>query len=589
MSDSKETPNSDVSDKIEYQVLARKYRPTDFSNLIGQDAMVRTLKNAFESGRLAHAFILTGVRGVGKTTSARIIARALNCVGQDGNGEATIEPCGECEFCQAIAEDRLVDVLEMDAASRTGVDDVRELIEGVRYKPVSARYKVYIIDEVHMLSRNAFNALLKTLEEPPAHVKFIFATTEIRKVPVTVLSRCQRFDLRRVDIETLSANFSEIAEKEGVKVTDAAISLIARAADGSVRDGQSLLDQVVATAAKDNAELGEDVVRDMLGLADRERSFDLFELVMKGNVSGALDMLDADYANGADSVLVLQDLLEVVHWLSRVKVTPDIADGPMVPESDRDRGKDLTSRLSMRALTRAWQMLLKGLREAQSAPSPIQAAEMILIRLAYLADLPTPADVVKSINESSGETPNVHPTGGGGNGGGQPVVNAGQQTVQTQAAPQIMPQAETQAMAEIAPEVLSSPQTFEDVIALADKMNERILRSNLVSNVHLVRFEPGTIVFQPGDNMPREFSHELTRFLNGTTDRRWVVTISLDEQGAASVQQREDAVQVARRDKIAQTSFMQSVMETFPGAEIAEVRELGGPEEIVVEEIEGED
>jgi len=589
MSDPKETPNSDVSDKIEYQVLARKYRPTDFSNLIGQDAMVRTLKNAFESGRLAHAFILTGVRGVGKTTSARIIARALNCVGQDGNGEATIEPCGECEFCQAIAEDRLVDVLEMDAASRTGVDDVRELIEGVRYKPVSARYKVYIIDEVHMLSRNAFNALLKTLEEPPAHVKFIFATTEIRKVPVTVLSRCQRFDLRRVDIETLSANFSEIAEKEGVKVTDAAISLIARAADGSVRDGQSLLDQVVATAAKDNAELGEDVVRDMLGLADRERSFDLFELVMKGNVSGALDMLDANYANGADPVLMLQDLLEVVHWLSRVKVTPDIADGPMVPESDRDRGKDLTSRLSMRALTRAWQMLLKGLREAQSAPSPIQAAEMILIRLAYLADLPTPADVVKSINESSGETPNVHPTGGGGNGGGQPVVNAGQQTVQTQAAPQIMPQAETQAMAEIAPEVLSSPQTFEDVIALADKMNERILRSNLVSNVHLVRFEPGTIVFQPGDNMPREFSHELTRFLNGTTDRRWVVTISLDEQGAASVQQREDAVQVARRDKIAQTSFMQSVMETFPGAEIAEVRELGGPEEIVVEEIEGED
>ena len=589
MSDPKETLNSDLSDEIEYQVLARKYRPTDFSNLIGQDAMVRTLKNAFESGRLAHAFILTGVRGVGKTTSARIIARALNCVGQDGNGEATIEPCGECEFCQAIAEDRLVDVLEMDAASRTGVDDVRELIEGVRYKPVSARYKVYIIDEVHMLSRNAFNALLKTLEEPPAHVKFIFATTEIRKVPVTVLSRCQRFDLRRVDIETLSANFAEIAEKEGVKITDAAISLIARAADGSVRDGQSLLDQVVATAAKDNAELGEDVVRDMLGLADRERSFDLFELVMKGDVSGALDMLDADYANGADSVLVLQDLLEVVHWLSRVKVTPDIADGPMVPESDRDRGKDLTSRLSMRALTRAWQMLLKGLREAQSAPSPIQAAEMILIRLAYLADLPTPADVVKSINESSGETPNVHPTGGGGNGGGQPVVNAGQQTVQTQAAPQIMPQAETQAMAEIAPEALSSPQTFEDVIALADKMNERILRSNLVSNVHLVRFEPGTIVFQPGDNMPREFSQELTRFLNGTTDRRWVVTISLDEQGAASVQQREDAAQVARRDEIAQTSFMQSVMETFPGAEIAEVRELGGPEEIVVEEIEGED
>jgi len=588
MSDPIDTPNSEVSDEIEYQVLARKYRPTDFSNLIGQDAMVRTLKNAFESGRLAHAFILTGVRGVGKTTTARIIARALNCVGPDGNGEATIEPCGECEFCQAIAEDRLVDVLEMDAASRTGVDDIRELIEGVRYKPVSARYKVYIIDEVHMLSRNAFNALLKTLEEPPAHVKFIFATTEIRKVPVTVLSRCQRFDLRRVDIETLSANFAEIAEKEGVKITDAAISLIARAADGSVRDGQSLLDQVVATAAKDNAELGEDVVRDMLGLADRERSFDLFELVMKGDVSGALDMLDADYANGADPVLVLQDLLEVVHWLSRVKVTPDIADGPMVPESDRDRGKDLTGRLSMGALTRAWQMLLKGLREAQSAPSPIQAAEMILIRLAYLADLPTPAEAVKSINEPSADGPAPSATGGG-NGGGQPVVNAGSQAVQAQTAPQLAPEIEPQAIAETAPEALASPQTFEDVIALADKMNERILRANLVSNVHLVRFEPGTIVFQPGDNMPREFSQDLTRFLNGKTDRRWVVTVSLDEQGAASVQQREDAVKAAQRDEIAKTPFMQSVMETFPGAKISEVREIGGPAEIVAEDIEGED
>ncbi|MBT3917411.1 MAG: DNA polymerase III subunit gamma/tau, partial [Rhodospirillaceae bacterium] len=400
----------------------------------------------------------------------------------------------------------------------------------------------------------------------------------------TVLSRCQRFDLRRVDIETLSANFAEIAEKEGVKVTDAAISLIARAADGSVRDGQSLLDQVVATAAKDNAELGEDVVRDMLGLADRERSFDLFELVMKGDVSGALEMLDADYANGADPVLVLQDLLEVVHWLSRVKVTPDIADGPMVPESDRDRGKDLTGRLSMGALTRAWQMLLKGLREAQSAPSPIQAAEMILIRLAYLADLPTPADAVKSISEPSADGPAPSPTGGG-NGGGQPVVNAGSHQVQAQVAPQIEPQA----IAETAPEALASPQTFEDVITLADKMNERILRANLVSNVHLVRFEPGTIVFQPGDNMPREFSQDLTRFLNGKTDRRWVVTVSLDEQGAASVQQREDAVKAAQRDEIAKTPFMQSVVETFPGAKISEVRELGRPAEIVAEDIEGED
>jgi len=601
MSDPKDIPednsSAEVSDNGEYQVLARKYRPTDFTALIGQDAMVRTLKNAFESGRLAHAFILTGVRGVGKTTTARIIARALNCVGPDGKGDATIEPCGKCEHCQAIAEDRSVDVLEMDAASRTGVDDIRELIEGVRYRPVSARYKVYIIDEVHMLSRNAFNALLKTLEEPPAHVKFIFATTEIRKVPVTVLSRCQRFDLKRVDIETLSENFKQIAEKEGVKISDAAISLIARAADGSVRDGQSLLDQAVATGADGGAELDQEAVREMLGLADRERSFDLFELVMKGDISGALEMLDGDYANGADPVLVLQDLLGVVHWLSRVKVTPGVADGAMVPESDRVRGKDLTERLSMGALTRAWQMLLKGLREAQSAPSPIQAAEMILIRLAYLTDLPTPADAVKALKDSPEvvtTAPNTPPPSGSGS---QPIVNMAAQGSGAQSAAAIdqaaITQTETQAVSEPIGENLASPQTFDEVVELADKMNERILRANLVSNVHLVRFEPGTIIFQPADNTPREFTHDLTRFLNSATDRRWVVTVSLDEQGAESVQQREDAVKAARLEEIAKTPFMQSVLETFPGAEISDVRELGGelkenPSDIV-DDYEGDD
>ena len=575
MSDPKEIPED-----VEYQVLARKYRPTNFTALIGQDAMVRTLKNAFESGRLAHAFILTGVRGVGKTTTARIIARALNCIGPDGKGEATIEPCGECEFCTAIAEDRLVDVLEMDAASRTGVDDVRELIEGVRYKPVSARYKVYIIDEVHMLSRNAFNALLKTLEEPPAHVKFIFATTEIRKVPVTVLSRCQRFDLRRVDIETLSANFKQIAEKEGVEITDAAVSLIARAADGSVRDGQSLLDQVIATGAKDSKQLEEDVVREMLGLADRERSFDLFEKIMQGDVSGALEMLDGDYVNGADPVMVVQDLLEVVHWISRVKVTPEIADGPMVPEADRIRGKDLTERLSMGALTRAWQMLLKGLREAQSAPSPIQAAEMILIRLAYLADLPTPADAVKALDDSVGDAPAQNAPqpsapSGGGNGGAQAL----QSQRGTMAAPAMesapLPQNEPQAYAAPQQGILADPQTFEEVIALADKENERILRANLINNVHLVRFEPGTIVFGLTANAPSEFPQDLMRFLNGVTDRRWVISISTDEQGGETIQQREDAVKATRLAEISKTPFMQSVLETFPGAEISDVRAIG--------------
>jgi DNA polymerase-3 subunit gamma/tau len=578
MSNTKLATNTDDS---EYKVLARKYRPGDFNALVGQDPMVRTLKNAFESGRLAHAFILTGVRGVGKTTTARIIARGLNCVGVDGYGSATIEPCGKCEPCEAIAEGRLVDVLEMDAASRTGVDDVRELIDGVRYKPVSARYKVYIIDEIHMLTRNAFNALLKTLEEPPAHVKFIFATTEIRKVPVTVLSRCQRFDLRRVDVETLSANFKWIAEAEGVTITDAAIALIARAADGSVRDGQSLLDQVIATGIKDSQKLSEDIVRRILGVIDRESSFDLFEFVMSGNIADALEQLDRDYANGADPILVLQDLLDVIHWLTRVKITPQIADGSSVPELDAKRSKDITTRIPMAALTRAWQMLLKGLSEAQISSSPIHAAEMILIRLAYLTDLPTPADAVKALNT---EIEEKAPLAGSGftetSGDGQTGNMQSAALLKFESEPHTDPNVRN----------LANPETFEDVVALADKMNERILRTNLISNVHLVRFKPGTIVFQPGENMPREFSHELTRFLNDATDRRWVVTVSLDEQGAETYQQREDAIEAARLQEVTETPFVQSVLQVFPGAKIGAVRDIGDRSDVLdVVELESKD
>ncbi len=557
---------ANISEGFNYKVLARKYRPSDFNTLIGQGSMVRTLKNAFESGRLAHAFILTGVRGVGKTTTARIIARALNCVGVDGSGGTTIEPCGKCEPCQAISEGRLVDVLEMDAASRTGVDDVRELIDGVRYKPVSARYKVYIIDEVHMLSRNAFNALLKTLEEPPAHVKFIFATTEIRKVPVTVLSRCQRFDLRRVDIETLSANFKWIAQVEGIPITDAAIALIARAADGSVRDGQSLLDQVFATGMKDSQELNEGSVREILGLVSRENSFDLFEFVMSGNIVGALEQLDNDYANGADPLLILQDLLDVIHWLTRIKVTPQIADGSSVPELDAQRGKAITALTSMAALTRAWQMLLKGLNEAQISSSPIHTAEMILIRLAYLADLPTPVEAIKKMNtETNQEISGTNSSYIKGSGN-SPVSK-------TQSAAIL--KVEPKSSIETDGGVITDPETFDDVVKLADKMNERILRANLINNVHLVRFKPGAIVFQPGENLPREFVQELTRFLNDATSRRWVITVSLDEQGAETYQQREDAIEVARFEAVTETPFVQSVLEVFPGAEIDAVRDIG--------------
>ncbi|MEE8223113.1 MAG: DNA polymerase III subunit gamma/tau, partial [Alphaproteobacteria bacterium] len=381
-----------------YQVLARKYRPQTFAEMIGQDALVRTLTNAITADRLAHAWLLTGVRGVGKTTAARIIALALNCTGADGAGGPTPSPCGACADCVAITEGRHPDILEMDAASRTGVDDVRQLIEGVAYRPTSARYKVYIIDEVHMLSTNAFNALLKTLEEPPEHVKFVFATTEVRKVPVTVVSRCQRFDLRRIAEDLLARHFAAIAEAEGVAVDAAALRLIARAADGSVRDGLSILDQALATVGQ-GAGIGEDAVRAMLGLADRSQVFTLFDSVMKGEIGPALAQLSELYAAGADAECVMGDLLDLTHWLTRVKITPVVADDPMVPEAERVIGRALAEGLSMASLARTWQMLLKGLGEVQNAPQPMAAAEMVLVRIAYAAGLPSPAVLVARLDK----------------------------------------------------------------------------------------------------------------------------------------------------------------------------------------------
>ena len=360
-----------------YRVLARKYRPKTFSELIGQEALVRTLSNALASGRLAHAFILTGVRGVGKTTTARIIARALNCTGPDGKGGPTIQPCGVCDNCVAIAQDRHVDVLEMDAASRTGIGDVRELIEGVRYRPVSARYKVYIIDEVHMLSTQAFNGLLKTLEEPPEHVKFIFATTEIRKVPVTVLSRCQRFDLRRIEPEVMIALLKKIAAGEKAEIAEDALALITRAAEGSARDATSLLDQAISHGA---GETTAEQVRAMLGLADRGRVLDLFDMIVRGDAAAALSELAGQYADGADPMAVLRDLAEITHWLSVVKITPGAAEDPTTPPDERARALDMSARLPIRVLSRMWQMLLKSLEEVAIAPNAMMAAEMAVIR-----------------------------------------------------------------------------------------------------------------------------------------------------------------------------------------------------------------
>ncbi len=557
-----------------YQVLARKYRPSAFSELVGQDALVRTLANAIESGRIAHAYMLTGVRGVGKTTTARILARALNCVGPDGAGGPTVAPCGVCEHCRAIAEDRHVDVIEMDAASRTGVDDIRELIDGVRYRPVSARYKIYIIDEVHMLSKHAFNALLKTLEEPPPHVRFVFATTEIRKVPITVVSRCQRFDLRRLESAELINHLKAIAAKEGVKIEDGALALIARAADGSARDALSILDQAIVHCA---GEITEAPVRDMLGLADRARVFDLFEAAMAGDAKAALDEIGRAYAAGADPLTVLQDLLDLTHWLTRLKLLPEAARDPAVPEAERTRGADLAGRLSIPTLARAWQMLLKGLGEARDAPDALAAAEMALVRLAYVADLPSPAEAVAALSgarerrsaaspappspETAPQPPSLPPLSASGDASGGPGPRAALATA---------PETETvpSAEAETAP---ASPQSFAEVVALAAARREMVLHAYLRNNVHLVGFEPGRIELRLTEDAPPRLSNELADKLNAWTGRRWVVVVS-SAPGAPTLREQDEAARAARIAEARGHPVVKAALDAFPGAEITDVR-----------------
>ena len=554
-----------------YKVLARKYRPMDFSGLIGQGAMVRTLANAFDTGRLAHAFILAGVRGVGKTTTARIIAKALNCIGKNGDGGSTINPCNQCEVCKAISEDRNLDVYEMDAASRTGVDDIRELIEGVRYKPVSNRYKVYIIDEVHMLSRNAFNALLKTLEEPPEHVKFIFATTEIRKVPVTVLSRCQRFDMRRVNTEALSKHFSEIAELENAEISEQSLSLIARVSDGSVRDGQSLLDQIITTSRREHRKIEENDVREILGLADRERSFDLLEEVLEGKVEKALETVHQDYKNGSEPISILQDLLELVHWITRAKISPGALEDLSNPESERKRGKILANKISMVDLSRAWQMLIKGLQEVQSAPTPIQALEMILIRLAFLSDLPSPADIVANFKND--------------------VINSSEKVAVPNKDGQLIdPGSLTKSLnggeLELKPKSKPTPgiklDTFEQLIDVLEDHDELILKSDLVKNVHLVSFETGKIEIRLGEAANPDTPMQLYSFLNSVAEERW--TVSLATEGVSStLNDQRGLEEKTLRTEVMKSPLIQSVIETFPGAEIENIRQLNEMSEILPE------
>ena len=562
-----------------YRVLARKYRPARFEELIGQEAMVRTLTNAIRTGRLAHAFMLTGVRGVGKTTTARIIARALNCIGLDGTAGPTATPCGQCQNCIGIAEDRHVDVIEMDAASRTSVEDIRELIEGVRYRPVMARYKVYIVDEVHMLSRSAFNALLKTLEEPPEHVKFIFATTEIRKVPVTVLSRCQRFDLRRVEAKTLTQHFAAIAAKEGVVIEPTAAALVSRAADGSVRDGLSLLDQAIALSGNT---VSEAQVRAMLGLADRTQAFDLFEAAMRGDATAALSSFATLYASGADPALILQDLLELTHWVTRLKLAPSAAEDPTIPEAERVRGGTLATHLSVPVLARAWQMLLKGLAETQTAPHPGQSAEMVLIRLAYAADLPTPADLVRKATAA----------GASGSGlGSQPVserrpIRAPESVAQTPrnttleasasgrgtalaARPQSQPPVPAPATEE-----LPQPDSFVAVAQLFADRREAILHAHIRNNLHLVRFEVGRIEVRPTEHAPANLTNRMGELLTKWTGRRWIVSVSRQE-GAKTLSQAAASEAEKVLNEAAAHPLVKAALETFPGAAIEAVRDLG--------------
>ena len=550
-----------------YQVLARKYRPATFADLIGQEAMVRTLKNAFAADRIAHAFVMTGVRGVGKTTTARIIAKGLNCIGPDGKGGPTTEPCLVCDQCKAIAEGRHVDVMEMDAASRTGVGDIREIIDSVHYRAASARYKIYIIDEVHMLSTSAFNALLKTLEEPPAHVKFIFATTEIRKVPVTVLSRCQRFDLKRIEPEVMMAHLAKIAGLEGAQLSQDAMALITRAAEGSVRDAMSLLDQAIAHGA---GETTADQVRAMLGLADRGRTLDLFDMILRGDAPAALAELAGQYSDGADPMAVLRDLAEITHWISVIKITPEAAEDPTVPPDERARGLDMAQRLPMRVLTRMWQMLLKAIEEVGLAPNAMMAAEMAVIRLTHVADLPDPEALLRRLQ--SGPPP-VQPGGGApaGGGGGGGMVHAPARMMAPARGPAMGPTMSGGAALAVAEDRLKVYATFDNVLDLIREKRDMTLLLAVETYVRLAKYSPGRIEFEPAPDAPRDLAATLAARLQGWTGSRWGVSV-VGSGGAPSVTETRDAERLQAEAEAMQNPLVQAVLSAFPGARITEIR-----------------
>ena len=574
-----------AEETTKYQVLARKYRPETFSDLIGQEAMVRTLKNAFDADRIAQAFMMTGIRGVGKTTTARIIAKGMNCIGLEGNTGPTTSPCGQCEHCVAISEGRHVDVLEMDAASRTGVDDIREIIDSVHYRAASARFKIFIIDEIHMLSNNAFNALLKTLEEPPEHVKFIFATTEIRKVPVTVLSRCQRFDLRRIEPEEMIKMLQNLAKLENASISNEALALITRASEGSARDAQSLLDQAISHGL---GETSVDQVRAMLGLADRGRVLDLFEFIMRGQAKEALNELGSQYSDGADPIGIIRDLAEVTHWVSIIKITPDAADDPTVSPDEKTRGQAFSQSLSMRILTRTWQLLLKALEEISSAPNPMMAAEMAVIRITHVSDLPSPEELVKKLTSTHSESEGVKKGNSGGSVSNTTSSNF-KPTQQTETRP-IKNEGNTALALDTETLGLQYP-TFESVLEIIRKFRDMKLLIDVENSVRLSSYVPGRIEFTPTENAPKDLAQRLGQLLQNWTGFRWAITVVGNCSGE-TIQEQRNAKDATLKREAKLHPFVKTVFDNFPKASIIEIKSqaeiVAEAEETGLPEIEGE-
>ena len=534
----------------QYVVLARKYRPQNFNELLGQEALVRTLTNAIQNNRIHHAYILTGIRGVGKTTTARIIARALNCTGKDGHGGPTINPCGICENCRAIAASRHIDVLELDAASRTGVDDIREILDGVRYKPTNARYKVYIIDEVHMLSKNAFNALLKTLEEPPSHVIFIFATTEIRKVPITVLSRCQRFDLQRLSVDTLVNHFKNIIQKENLKADDEALHIIAKAADGSCRDGLSLLDQAISLGC---GEVKTDIVRNMIGLADRTQTFDLFENLLSGKTENVISSLAEQYKNGANPVTVLQDLINTTHMVAKAKIVPSSIENDDLSENEKDLCKKLAPNVSIAVLSKIWQMMLKGLNELYSAPVQIDALEMILIRIAYSAALPTPFEILNDVKKNS----NLSPLSLSENKA--PAVDI---------APKITPsvlQTPLENSQEKAPGVAIN--SVDELITSLEAEKKMLFIYTLKNDVSISEFHNGYIKMAISDKVSGDFLLNLQKFLQEKSGITWEIETVRGSLGE-TIAQKEKAKDEQNKKNVSDLPLVKAILAEFSGAKI---------------------